>query len=257
VTGNIGARLVSLVGLLAVTGYASEERPWTRSRWTLAGHFLAMLLVSEHGTGFGLLPLMLVLMGLPAFGALTLAGHIGRARCGVGSTCGRLSGAKRWRCKAPQPSLAGNARARCIRNTPSRVDAKKRGPSCVLSCASYSPCCCRLPHWPPRAVELSACRVRRPPLRGVTSRLRLRSQPRLTARPVWADVLPAGIRKDSAPVPAGQAFATRPARRLTAWQEGSGETTHSLLVPATACARFAGFGKRNRLWLHGGEYAGM
>jgi hypothetical protein len=38
-----------------------------------------MLLVSEHGTGFGLLPLMLVLMGLPAFGALTLAGHIGRA----------------------------------------------------------------------------------------------------------------------------------------------------------------------------------
>jgi hypothetical protein len=44
-----------------------------------------MLLVSEHGTGFGLLPLMLVLMGLPAFGALTLAGHIGRARCGVGS----------------------------------------------------------------------------------------------------------------------------------------------------------------------------
>jgi len=84
-----------------------------------------MLLVSEHGTGFGLLPLMLVLMGLPAFGALTLAGHIGRARCGVGSTCGRLSGAKRWRCKAPQPSLAGNARARCIRNTPSRVTQKK------------------------------------------------------------------------------------------------------------------------------------
>jgi hypothetical protein len=45
----------------------------------LAGHFLAMLLVSEHGTGFGLLPLMLVLIDLPAFDALTLAGHIERA----------------------------------------------------------------------------------------------------------------------------------------------------------------------------------
>ena len=39
----------------------------------------AMLLVSEHGTGFGLLLLMLVLTGLPAFGAPALAGHIGRA----------------------------------------------------------------------------------------------------------------------------------------------------------------------------------
>jgi len=38
-----------------------------------------MLLVSEHGTGFGLLPLMLVLIDLPAFDALTLAGHIERA----------------------------------------------------------------------------------------------------------------------------------------------------------------------------------
>jgi hypothetical protein len=39
----------------------------------------AMLLVSEHGTGFGLLLLMLVLTGLPAFGAPALAGHIERA----------------------------------------------------------------------------------------------------------------------------------------------------------------------------------
>src|SRR4029453_10917721 len=52
-----------------------------------------------------------------------------------------------------------------------------------------------------------------------------------------------GIRKDSAPVPAGQAFATRPARRLTAWQEGSGETTHSLLVPAPYCGLFEGLCK--------------
>jgi hypothetical protein len=38
-----------------------------------------MLLVSEHATGFGVLPPMLTLIDLPAFGALTLAGHIGRA----------------------------------------------------------------------------------------------------------------------------------------------------------------------------------
>jgi hypothetical protein len=34
----------------------------------LAGHFLAMLLVSEHATGFGVLPPMLTLIDLPAFG---------------------------------------------------------------------------------------------------------------------------------------------------------------------------------------------
>ena len=38
-----------------------------------------MLMVSEHATGFGMLPLMLRLIDLPAFGALTPAEHIGRA----------------------------------------------------------------------------------------------------------------------------------------------------------------------------------
>jgi hypothetical protein len=67
-----------LVLSLGAAGYASEDKPWKLALWTLAGHFLGVLLVSTRGTDFGLLPLALVLIGLPAFGVLTLAAFIGR-----------------------------------------------------------------------------------------------------------------------------------------------------------------------------------
>jgi hypothetical protein len=67
-----------LVLSLAVAGYASKDKPWKLALWTLAGNFLAVLLVSKRGTDFGLLPLVLVLIGVPAFGALTLAAYIAR-----------------------------------------------------------------------------------------------------------------------------------------------------------------------------------
>src|SRR5262245_2303004 len=81
-----------------------------------------MLMVSEHTTGFGVLPLMLVSMGLPALGRSRRRDMSDALRSWFDRS--RPSGAN-W-CKAPQPSFAGTTRARnCIRNTPSRVEAKK------------------------------------------------------------------------------------------------------------------------------------
>jgi hypothetical protein len=77
--------LFSLIGLLL---------RWRDTLWVLAGHFFAKLLVSEHGTGFGLLPRVLVLIGLPAL-ARSRWRDMSDARRGAGSTRGRLSGAKR------------------------------------------------------------------------------------------------------------------------------------------------------------------
>jgi len=67
-----------LVLSLAAAGYASKDEPWKLALWTVAGHFLGVLLVSKRGTDLGLLPLALVLIGLPAFGVFTLAAFIGR-----------------------------------------------------------------------------------------------------------------------------------------------------------------------------------
>jgi hypothetical protein len=72
---SIGVPL--LVLSVAAAGYASNSGAWKLALWTLAGHFLAMLLVPGHGGDLGLLPLALVLIGIPAFGALTLAAYVG------------------------------------------------------------------------------------------------------------------------------------------------------------------------------------
>jgi hypothetical protein len=82
-----------------------------------------MLLVSEHGTGFGLLPRVLVLIGLPAL-ARSRWRDISDARRGAGSTRGRVavqSVAKR--CNPALPQLPAPV---VHRNTPSRVDAKRK-----------------------------------------------------------------------------------------------------------------------------------
>ena len=59
----------------ALSGGALARQPL----WTLAGHFAGVLLVSKSGSDFGMLPLALVFVGLPAYLALLLAAALGRA----------------------------------------------------------------------------------------------------------------------------------------------------------------------------------
>jgi len=59
--------------------------PWLGDRsalqpaWAIAGHMAAMLVIHPAGTDLGLLPLAMMFLGLPAYGALYLAGMLGRA----------------------------------------------------------------------------------------------------------------------------------------------------------------------------------
>ena len=54
------------------------ERPTLQPVWAIAGHAIAMVLVHPAGTDLGLLPLTLLFLGVPAYGALYLAGLVGR-----------------------------------------------------------------------------------------------------------------------------------------------------------------------------------
>ena len=54
------------------------ERPMLQPIWAIAGHAAAMIFLHPAGTDLGLLPLTLLLLGLPAYGALYLAGMLAR-----------------------------------------------------------------------------------------------------------------------------------------------------------------------------------
>jgi hypothetical protein len=56
-----------------------RERPLLQPVWVVAGHTVAMIFLRPAGTDLGLLPLTLLFLGLPAYGALYLAGMLGRA----------------------------------------------------------------------------------------------------------------------------------------------------------------------------------
>lgn len=73
---QIGVPLLLVVQAVLTT--ISNERLWRLPLWTLAGHFAAMLVIRVPGSDFGLLPLALVFIGVPAYGALFLASLIGR-----------------------------------------------------------------------------------------------------------------------------------------------------------------------------------
>lgn len=66
-----------VVAVMAV-GYIGDDVPWKLALWTLAGHFLGVVLVKQPTAGFGLLPLSLMFLGLPGFGAFTVAAWFGR-----------------------------------------------------------------------------------------------------------------------------------------------------------------------------------
>ena len=69
----------ALVLAQAVAGAMSRGRLWHQPLWTLGGHFAGMLLVHKSGASFGMLPVALMFIGLPAYLALLLAAFIGHA----------------------------------------------------------------------------------------------------------------------------------------------------------------------------------
>jgi hypothetical protein len=71
-----GIPLLLLLALAA--GCFSKDVPWKPALWALAGHFLGVLVIKQPTTDFGLLPLSLLLLGLPGLGALTLAVWLGQ-----------------------------------------------------------------------------------------------------------------------------------------------------------------------------------
>jgi hypothetical protein len=73
---QIGVPLLFVVqmGLAA----ASRERIARLPLWTLAGHFLAMIVVRPWGTDAGLLPRAMMFVGTPAYGMLLTASWVGR-----------------------------------------------------------------------------------------------------------------------------------------------------------------------------------
>ena len=70
--------ILLLLLLLVAAGWASKDVPWKLALSVLAGHFLGVVLVKQPTTDFGLLPLSLVLIGLPGLGVLTLAAWLGQ-----------------------------------------------------------------------------------------------------------------------------------------------------------------------------------
>ena len=72
----VGVPLLLLAVMAA--GYATREAPWKLALWPIAGHFVAMLLVSPAGTDLGLLTVALIFIGLPAFAAFIGVAYVGR-----------------------------------------------------------------------------------------------------------------------------------------------------------------------------------
>jgi hypothetical protein len=67
-----------LFGAQAIAGAFAPEPAWRQPLWVLLGHFVGMLLVHQSGTGFGLLPLTIVFIFVPAYVGLYLAAFVGR-----------------------------------------------------------------------------------------------------------------------------------------------------------------------------------
>jgi hypothetical protein len=67
-----------LLLLGAGAGCFSRDVPWKLALWAVAGHFLGVVLVKQPTSDFGLLPLSLLLLGVPGLGALTLTVWLGQ-----------------------------------------------------------------------------------------------------------------------------------------------------------------------------------
>ena len=73
---QIGLPLVFAVQI--VVAIVSKERITLAPLWVILGHVIAMLFIAQSGSGFGLLPLSVVFVGLPLYLMLLLAAFIGQ-----------------------------------------------------------------------------------------------------------------------------------------------------------------------------------
>lgn len=61
-----------------IVAIVSREKITRAPLWVLLGHAVAMLFIARSGTGFGLLPLSVVFVGVPLYLMLLLAAFIGQ-----------------------------------------------------------------------------------------------------------------------------------------------------------------------------------
>jgi hypothetical protein len=62
----------------AVAGAVLGGDPWRQPLWSLGGLFVAVIIIHPGNTGFSLLPLALILIGVPGYLLLLSAAAIGR-----------------------------------------------------------------------------------------------------------------------------------------------------------------------------------
>ncbi|MEP7030817.1 MAG: hypothetical protein ABI830_07775 [Pseudolabrys sp.] len=67
-----------LVSLMAAGFLARKVKPWQLAAWTVAGHVVAMAVIAKPGSNLGMLPLTVIFVGLPMFGAFFAAAWLGQ-----------------------------------------------------------------------------------------------------------------------------------------------------------------------------------
>jgi len=67
-----------LLALHGLAGAHTDSGAWRLPFWAVGGHILAMMLIHPTGTGLGLLPAAVVLIGIPMYVVLFLATMTGR-----------------------------------------------------------------------------------------------------------------------------------------------------------------------------------
>jgi len=78
---NIGMPLMLVLQVAAAT--IPGERFWRAPLWMLSGHALAIVLIHPTGNGLGLLPLAIMIIGLPAYAFLIAASLLGSNLAGL------------------------------------------------------------------------------------------------------------------------------------------------------------------------------
>jgi hypothetical protein len=72
---NIGMPLMLVLQVAAAI--VAHERYWRAPLWMLSGHALAIVLIHPLGNGLALLPLAIMIIGLPAYAFLFAAAVVG------------------------------------------------------------------------------------------------------------------------------------------------------------------------------------
>ena len=78
---NIGMPLMLVLQVAATT--VARERLWRAPLWMLSGHALAIVLIHPLGNGLALLPLAIMIIGLPAYAFLFGASVVGSNLAGL------------------------------------------------------------------------------------------------------------------------------------------------------------------------------